>query len=248
MIKIFHNKIVDLVLTIYLHTLNSVKIYKWFLDGNNRHFILSKYIYGFSISDFPHLESESSKWFEKKLRSSQKYLEYGSGGSTYLAAKFNISFITIESDKRFLKALICKIRKDGFFNANKQFYILRKTGFIERWAYPLRGLHLTKKQIENFKKYSNPPRELSSSYSLPDFVLIDGRFRVACFLKLLKLLNKSKNWTIAIDDYANRPEYHVVERYAPLDFCIGKMGIFSKTHIFDSDIDRLINYYELIPN
>ena len=44
-------------------------------------------------------------------------------------------------------------------------------------------------------------------------VLIDGRFRVACFL--FSLLNAKKDSIIIFDDYMNRSEYHVVEEVLP---------------------------------
>ena len=43
----------------------------------------------------------------------------------------------------------------------------------------------------------------------PDVVLIDGRFRVACFL--YALIHTKPGTVIIFDDYADRPEYHVVE-------------------------------------
>jgi hypothetical protein len=45
-----------------------------------------------------------------------------------------------------------------------------------------------------------------------DFILIDGRFRVACCLKCLTVIND--NCIIAFDDFLNRLEYHIV-----LDYC-----------------------------
>lgn len=44
-----------------------------------------------------------------------------------------------------------------------------------------------------------------------DFVLIDGRYRVACALHVLLFLNKDAK--IAIHDYMNRKYYHVIETY-----------------------------------
>ena len=41
-----------------------------------------------------------------------------------------------------------------------------------------------------------------------DFILIDGRFRVACCLKLFDCIQE--NCMIAFDDFLNRPQYHVV--------------------------------------
>ena len=44
----------------------------------------------------------------------------------------------------------------------------------------------------------------------PDVILIDGRFRVACFLT--SLLLSTPGTKIVIDDYPRQPQYHVVEQ------------------------------------
>ncbi len=51
---------------------------------------------------------------------------------------------------------------------------------------------------------------------MPDVVLIDGRFRVACFLTVM--LRATKPVTVLFDDYHKRPEYHWIEEFgAPVD-------------------------------
>jgi len=44
-----------------------------------------------------------------------------------------------------------------------------------------------------------------------DFVFIDGRYRVACALHVLPLLKEGGK--IAIHDYMNRKQYHVIEEF-----------------------------------
>ncbi|MEM9250283.1 MAG: hypothetical protein AAGB05_16515 [Pseudomonadota bacterium] len=58
----------------------------------------------------------------------------------------------------------------------------------------------------------------------PDVVLIDGRFRPACFLTVLHRLTAPA--TILWDDYTGRPAYSAVERLrAPRDV-VGRMAVF----------------------
>lgn len=66
----------------------------------------------------------------------------------------------------------------------------------------------------------------------PDLILVDGRFRVACFLR--SLLNAKAGDTILFDDYVERPHYHVVEEFAERDATLGTMARF----IVPSDLDR----------
>jgi protein O-GlcNAc transferase len=58
----------------------------------------------------------------------------------------------------------------------------------------------------------------------PDVVLVDGRFRVACFIACA-LMTRSR-LTILFDDYKDRKYYHLVERMvAPSEF-VDRMAIF----------------------
>jgi len=58
----------------------------------------------------------------------------------------------------------------------------------------------------------------------PDLVLIDGRFRVACFLH--SLLNAEPGTRIIFDDYNNRPHYHLVEEFCPTEEREGRQALF----------------------
>ena len=59
---------------------------------------------------------------------------------------------------------------------------------------------------------------------MPDTVLIDGRFRVCCFLTSLKYANE--NTKIIFDDYNNRPYYHVVEKFIKKEQTCGRQTLF----------------------
>jgi hypothetical protein len=47
---------------------------------------------------------------------------------------------------------------------------------------------------------------------LADFFLVDGRFRVACFMQAL--LHAQTGALIAVHDFASRPTYHVIYEVA----------------------------------
>jgi hypothetical protein len=58
--------------------------------------------------------------------------------------------------------------------------------------------------------------------TLPDLVLIDGRFRVCCALTtLLKL--KDRKFKLLFDDYMDRPHYNSVERFSRVKSTHGRM-------------------------
>ncbi|MFM7563811.1 MAG: hypothetical protein ACKO81_12315 [Planctomycetota bacterium] len=58
----------------------------------------------------------------------------------------------------------------------------------------------------------------------PDLVLIDGQFRVACFL--YTLLQAAAGTRVLFDDYRDRPQYHVVEEVCPVAEWSGRMALF----------------------
>ena len=58
----------------------------------------------------------------------------------------------------------------------------------------------------------------------PDVVLIDGRFRAACFLTTL--FRCTRPLTLLWDDYIDRPAYHEVESLLKPVEMIGRMARF----------------------
>ena len=81
----------------------------------------------------------------------------------------------------------------------------------------------------------------------PDLVLIDGRFRVCCFLTALK--HSAAGTKILFDDYTNRAHYHVVEEFiAPQSTC-GRQALFVRpeTTLLDSDrLDPAIGQFRMV--
>jgi hypothetical protein len=152
----------------------------------------------------PCLSVNDTKMFYKYLDTCKIYFEYGSGGSTYQASiRDNIVKIySVESDKIWLD----KVKRD--IKKNNITYFFIKMGVIPNtWGNP--GPHSTRAQHIS---YSDAIKKLSNLQQKSiDFILIDGRFRVACCLKCFDLI--SSNCVIAFDDFLNRPQYHVVLDY-----------------------------------
>mgnify|MGYP001220678703 FL=1 len=75
----------------------------------------------------------------------------------------------------------------------------------------------------------------------PDFILIDGRFRVACCLNLLKFINKKNfNSIILLDDFHKRTYYYVLKEYFYLKM-VGRMALLLRQKKkFDK---RVFNHY-----
>jgi hypothetical protein len=83
-------------------------------------------------------------------------------------------------------------------------------GEVKDWGYPA-----SYEKRENFQAYTD---FLWVHDDKPDMVLVDGRFRVCCFLTTL--LNANPGTVIIFDDYTNRQIYHVVEEIVrPRETC-----------------------------
>ena len=140
-------------------------------------------------------ELEGWELFRQSVLGCESYAEWGSGDSTcYVNDNYNCSVQVAENDKKWAK----KIGKMTDENV-KIFHI--DLGEVGNWGRPV-GF----KKAGSFASYFLAP--FSDGFS-PDVILIDGRFRVACFMTAL--LHAKPGAVIIFDDYTRRPFYHVVE-------------------------------------
>jgi hypothetical protein len=191
----------------------------------------------------PHLDSDvTTAYFLKMLARADRYLEYGTGASTLWAARFGVDLVGVDSDRNWLDALRRKILDAGCAQPNQvlRFSDIGQTG---KWGKPVGDVDDAR--LELFRHYSDPPEACGDA--LPDLVLVDGRFRVACTLKALKMLSGHRDWTILVDDYTDRSEYHVLDDYAHMTF-VGRMAVITEPKpVTDHAFDRAIRQWEPIP-
>ena len=153
----------------------------------------------------------TNSFFLDKLKKSKFYFEYGSGSSTLIANDLNKKFISIELDKKYYLELKKKIKNDQV----KLFNI----GPVGEFSYPIFKL---KKKIVN---YINSIDTYLSDEDYPDLILIDGRFRIACCLNILKhIQKKSLKVLILLDDYEKRESYKILNKFFKIK-SIGRMAI-----------------------
>jgi hypothetical protein len=143
-------------------------------------------------------------------------LEYGSGGSTVLAAQLGKRVVSVESDKAWADRLAAHLQP--YPNAR---VLHVNIGPTEKWGMPsvprFHGL---------FHHYPLAVWDLPD-LGEPDVVLIDGRFRLACMAAVL--LRARRPTTVLFHDYARRPEYHRVEAFAQRQVSVGSMVRFLVT-------------------
>lgn len=210
---------------------------------------LKKYIKGYQINPNPQMPDSQIEEFKKIVKSKKVsfYLEYGSGGSTILAAKLGIDrIITVETDKVFLDAVISHLKDcKGIVPLHSNI------GLTTSYGYPLFDLKkkrhfsygapflISKKKWE--KHASLPWDFINKNYpgESPDLILIDGRFRVASVL--ISLMNLENDATILIlDDY--RDHYKGIEPYIDNIEWIEERSICF-TRKLNFDYDACLNDY-----
>lgn len=144
-------------------------------------------------------------------------LEYGSGGSTFLAAEVSdCRTVTVESDWSWsatLRKALYRTKADR--NVSVHWVDIGPTG---SWGRPKSDVAWS-----SYPKYALEVWDLPG-FSAPDVVLIDGRFRVGCFLACLFKCQKPTR--ILWDDYVGRENYYVVEKYLKPSHVVGRMAVF----------------------
>lgn len=188
-----------------------------------------------NIPEFPHMEVSGINAMNLHLGKASTLLEYGAGGSTILAANTSIeTIVSVESDSEFLSALEAKVRNQ--FPQLRFFPIHVDIGSTREWGYPLDDTH-----ARSWPKYCSEPWDLCNRNRIsPDLILIDGRFRVACFF--ITLLCARRGSVILFDDYFDRDHYHAVEKIITPQDAHGRMAEF----IVEKDIDISRTVLELV--
>lgn len=145
----------------------------------------------------PHMAPNDLQMFYKYLDIASNYLEYGSGGSTYQASlRSNLKAIySVESDLGWYNRIKTLIGEQHHI---KYIYCDMKA-VPNNWGNPGKG-----STLEDWKRYSGAVLDVRNL----DFILIHGRFRVACCLNCFNAVGN--DCFIAFDDFLDRPQYHVV--------------------------------------
>ncbi|TWG99876.1 hypothetical protein L598_001200000080 [Mesorhizobium sp. J18] len=135
------------------------------------------------------------------MRKSDHYFEFGMGGSTCLAAELVAKSVSaIDSSIEWVQKVREKIGESP-----KDITLTHvDIGPIGAWGSPKGS---SSKHL--FPAYSDTIKQQRRDINL---CLVDGRFRVACFLKALAYLDSDA--VLAMHDYRVRDYYHVVEEFA----------------------------------
>ena len=147
-------------------------------------------------------------------------LEFGSGGSTVLAAEAGKRVTSVESDKAWAQMM-----RDWFAAhppAGQVEIIWSDIGPTKDWGQPI--------DDSSWKSFARYPLAVwdMPGFTHPDVVLVDGRFRMGCALGAAFRITRPI--PLFFDDYAKRPRYHQIEEFlgAPVEIT-GRMARFDLT-------------------
>ena len=161
----------------------------------------------------------------------QIYGEYGCGDSTiYVANNTKKEIISIDNSIDWINKVKTEIPKNRLIDLH-----YTDMGDILQWGVPK-----SFKYKENFKDYFEYMWRRDRT---PDLVLIDGRFRVACFLTTL--LYAEKGTVVLFDDYTDREIYHIVEKFIKPIQKSRRQAVFKVEESFnEKELKKYISKFE----
>lgn len=147
-------------------------------------------------------------------------LEYGSGGSTVMAAEMgNKTLFSVETDPVWaddISAYLSAVHPEADIHVHHA-----DIGPTKEWGLPE---NYSKLHAWKYLRYSRSVWD-RPDFKHPDLILIDGRFRIGCFMVCLSRITRPVR--ILIDDFADRPFLRDnVTRLMRPSFTIERMGVF----------------------
>ena len=176
--------------------------------------------------------------FKKEVLNAYVYGEYGCGKSTkWILNNTSTKVISVDTSALWVKS----VQNDNKKNNNRLNIHYSNLGEVGSWGRP--------KNFARQKFFSDYTDFVWNQADKPTVVLVDGRFRVCCFLTSLKFAEEGTR--ILFDDYTNRPYYHFVEKYVRRVRECGRQCLFIVPPKSDIDIDELerdINAFRNVMN
>lgn len=173
-------------------------------------------------------------------KSSRHYLEWGSGASTILVAPFSRNAFSIENHQEWCDQMLRNKFVSFWIQTRLLQYYCVDTGPTNLFGHPV---DLTNKA--RLSKYL----DVVDSFQIDkfDMVLIDGRFRMACAVKVLPYVTKSS--LVLIHDWMERKDnFRQILNFYDLDQVIDTLAVLIpkqekwKQHALQESIDIFMNY------
>jgi hypothetical protein len=146
-------------------------------------------------------------------------LEYGSGGSTIIAAELpGKTVFSVESDRAWAEMMQAWLMQNPPKGGTKVDVIWSNVGKTGEWGRPL--------DDSAWRHYVEYPLAIwqRDAFVQPDVVLVDGRFRPGC--AMATAFCTARPVTMFVDDYKRREGYHAIEEFLGVPRLIGRMAEF----------------------
>lgn len=147
-----------------------------------------------------HVTMTPDEWslFTGFVRCARRYVEFGSGASTVLAASLaGEQVMTFDSSQAWLDRVASECRA-------RRTRLVPKLAFIDIGATAEWGFPADETARDRWPRYHASMWD-DPAVSQGDLYLIDGRFRVACFVQVM--LHAGDAAFVAFHDYASRDHY-----------------------------------------
>lgn len=166
------------------------------------------------------MPDDELQWLTEAYAAASVILEYGSGRSTLVASGMpGKTLFSVESDADWVQRFQAHFQQTPPAARIHMHHVdIGKTG---EWGNPADN--------SGWQRYHRYPLSVwdREDFTAPDLVLVDGRFRTACWVTTLLRIDRPT--VVLFDDYTNRPQYHGVEAFAePVATC-GRMARFELT-------------------
>lgn len=169
----------------------------------------------------PAMTAAETEMFLAYVNKAPVYVEFGCGGSTCAAAAVpSVQRIyAVESDKAWIAQIMQTPSVRKRLAERTIFFHHADIGATQKWGHPASGDPHTDWTRYYWAAWQHLP-------ACVDFVLVDGRFRVATVLACLLAL-RGDSYHIGVHDYADRPEYHVVQQFLVAVDTVDTLTVFA---------------------
>ena len=174
------------------------------------------------------LDQHTADWLRQFYQSGRcVVLEYGTGGSTVLALESHPDTVVYacETDSAWLSRLMLHLAEKRI--SDRVYPVHLDIGSTGAWGVPVFDgeLPMTSSRMQKFLQVPLTPWKLIQKHEQhPDLVVIDGRWRNACFLATV--LFAQKKTLVLWDDYLDRPQYHLFETLIAPVQTVGRSAIY----------------------
>ena len=150
--------------------------------------------------------------FKKMILEVDIYGEYGVGDSTlWVFNNTQAKILAVDTSKKWISKIKSKLNL-----SDRVIIEWINVGTLGNWGRPI--------SYEKRNFFHDYLKSIWMHKEKPQLILIDGRFRVACFL--FSLINGNPGTKIIFDDYINRSRYHLVEEFIKPIETFGRQALF----------------------